>query len=429
MGVIFVSLFVTSYYATLNTQYLSPVSGADSKYCDTISTTITGDFMGTETGLWEGSIGFQYAESAYTVSVTSFETTYTEYATLMNEVYSSLVNIGKLAETQDLAMNLVYWMSMVFIVPYSNAQRFFLNGTPLTILNRQNTGGSMSSVNGTCNASSTANFDSSSGLMVLNYNYQEYVNNKVCLEAADPSILGYMPGINSDFFTLKLDVRTLITSLAINMNITRLSDMVEIPGYAGNYTYKGVAYNVSDYYDPKYPGMAPLTCLNGAISQCILAIGEVYALPLFNHAGANYTYPTMCDCSELSEEYLNNKYAPCNTFAFLSGILFWENTLPNAIFDIASSYDFDYSRINKAAYNASFIASYFGTTSPVEELSSFEFRNASYAFCNLPGYGPCSLLTFTSFDFIMDNWAISSYYYQLQNGACRNTFYIDEESW
>jgi hypothetical protein len=227
-------------------------------------------------------------------------------------------------------------------------------------------------------------------------------------------------------------VRTLVTSLAINLNVTLLTDMVEIPGFNSQYTFEDVAYNVSSYYDPKYPGMAPLTCISAPVTQCILAIGEVFALPVFNHAGASPNVPTVCDCAVLSAEYLSSRYSQCNLFNFLSGFIFWAGTngSPNPVFEMAIGYGYDYASINADAFNASFTASYWGVTSPDrEDLNEAETRRNAYSFCNVSGYGPCSLVTFSSFDTNPNSWAVSEYYYQLQTGACRNTFTTTYADW
>jgi hypothetical protein len=434
MTAIFCSIFITGYYEALDKQFLSPISGSKpSKYCQTISAVNTGDYLATESGLWEGNAAFQYAEAAYTASVTSWEGSYEQYVVLMNEIYSSLTHFGQLATRQDLAQNLVYWMSLVFVVPYSNAQRFFLNGTPLTVLNRQNTGGTVSNVFGDCNASSTASFDQSNGLLILIYVYEEFVNNSLCNGTVNPTQLGYTPGINSKYFTIRFDVRTLVTTLAININVTQLSDMVEIPGFNTNYTFEGVAYNTSSYYDPKYPGMAPLTCISAPATQCILAVGEVFALPVFNHAGASGVVPTVCDCDVLSAEDLSSRYSPCNLFSFLSGFIFWPDTLngsPDPVFEMAIGYGYDYASINADAFNASFTASYWGATSPErDDLNTAETRRNAYSFCNVSEYGPCSMVTFSSFDTNANNWAVSEFYYQVQNGACRDTFTTSYADW
>lgn len=57
------------------------------------------------------------------------------------------------------------------------------------------------------------------------------------------------------------------------------------------------------------------------VSSHLRCIGNVYALPIFNHMGLNSTVPMVCNCTTLTEEELSSSYFNCNLFSFLSGKL------------------------------------------------------------------------------------------------------------
>ncbi len=64
-------------------------------------------------------------------------------------------------------------------------------------------------------------------------------------------------------------------------------------------------------------------------------------------------------------------------------------------------------------------------------ISSPEQREAMYSFCYNEKYGPCSLVTFNSIDDSSDStdWVLSDNFYQLQLGACADSFSTTEEAW
>ena len=158
---IFVVLFLTSYASNIDTQFLSPLSGTvASDYCETISTSSTGNFLATKSGLWQGANNFQYAEAAYEISLTSYSTSVDEYESVMDSLYTQLVAAGNFTAQHDLTYNLLYWSSFTAVPDLTNpANRFTLVGDPSIIFNRQVITGTISSYIGDCNVSSVSNFD------------------------------------------------------------------------------------------------------------------------------------------------------------------------------------------------------------------------------------------------------------------------------
>jgi hypothetical protein len=446
---IFLSLFINGYYSTVNSEFLSPLSDKmASKNCFLIPTVNTGTYLATQEGYWQGQDGFKYGLATYDLTIVSTNMTNDQYRYLMNKVYYSLQFIKDISVNYDLASNLVYWMSSVFVPTDGNsAQRLTFMGTPLVIFDRQKVVGTISSVVGNCNATSTAAFNSGNGLLTLSYDYNEYVNTPVCNQSISPTFLSYLPATDNGRFSLHLDTRSIITAVAINMGIMEVDDLVEIPDLSSVYVFEGVNYTVKVVYDPKYNGMEPISCINITTTGqkpytfCILKVqNEVYSIPLFNHYGMGEDLPTPCNCTTLRETNpggLNDSYFSCNLFSFVTGVLFFASNEPDQLMrmwltvGLSTINSVVMSPVNNYAYNAQFIDSYWGQTSSQRDLFlSQSYREQAYAFCNVTGNsGPCSLITFSIFDKTPQNWAVSEYYYQIMYGACRNTFVPGYEEW
>jgi hypothetical protein len=162
--------------------------------------------------------------------------------------------------------------------------------------------------------------------------------------------------------------------------------------------------------------------------------GNAYALPFFNHAGNNLQLPEPCDCSKLTQAELSDPYSNCNVFRLLSGFMFWPVSDPYEVFALALKYQLNFTAINEAVFNASYISSYWGDESAYRtDLQSAASRSAAFDFCKLSSNSnsssSCSLVTFSMFDAYEYSWAISSYYFQLRTGACQDTFSTSASTW
>eukprot|EP01034_Spumella_vulgaris_P047506 gene47506-biopygen35413 len=314
-------------------------------------------------------------------------------------------------------------MSLVFVNTTSNAQRFTLVGSPLTIFDRDHTDGVVSSVHGNCNVSSITTFDTSSGVMSMSFDYRAYTSNSLCMKALDPVLFGYNTLTNPTIFTLSYDIRTLITGLAANLHILAIEQLEEIVAFRQSVFVSGVEVKVRSYYDPKYAGMKPILCvlINGVEPSCVMQLGSVLAFPIFNHVGANLTSPELCNCSAFTPEVLADKTHNCNVFRFLSGLVYVNGVLDVAYMFALRNKMGSAHAVNQGAHQAMFIAGSYGRNSPLtRQLNSPASLQAAYDFCNVDNQ-TCSVLTFTSYDITAANWAVSEYYYQLNNGACRDS--------
>ncbi len=437
---IFIGLFLKAYNKSVKLMYLSPkdsTTGSVDDYCDIIETTNTGTFLGTTSGVWEGMPTFDYSEAIYKYDVTSFSANITTYRNGMDYIYQVLQNLSIYMNVSDLSTNILVWTSFSIAVGGSQnlADSFSFTGSPESIFNRQVVTGAYASVHGVCqNISSQSTFDVASSSFMLTYGYQPFIMNPICKKALIPQLFGYLPGKNSDSFRLQIDVRSLVTALSINLGIATFYQMNMVATTATTLTYDNIDYQAAQFYDTKYTGMEPVYCIiqSGTnYTQCSLFIaGNVYAIPFLNHAGQSMQYPVSCNCSTLTTKELVDQYNPCNLFRFLGGLIYWNTFNYTSVFELIAKYNGNMHILNKLAYNASFIASYFGQTSPfAAELQSNQSLYDAFEFCNIPSYGYCSMVTFTAFDYSSYTWTVSEYYHQLTTGACRNSLLSTKNNW
>ena len=434
---IFLALFITSYQRQKQQHFLAPLksnSHQASSNCETILVSNTGQYMATEYGLWEGAVGFNYSQAAYSIYLTNWQESESEFAKDMNILYTNaLIPIGQQMSKQNLGMNVLYWTSYNQIPGGVNlAQRFSPTGDPIVIFDREHVGGIISSINGICNISSSiTRFYPNEGKIYLQMNYEQYIHSFICNSSLPPYFAGYVPGMNSEIFEAKLDIRSLFTSMAVNLQILKFSEIVSIEGLSQWILLDGVNYFLSYYYDPKFPGMTPIACITTQNQQfCTIQVGSIYGVPFFHHAGNNTQFPQQCLCDELTEEDLSNDVHMCNMFQFLAGVLFWPSFTEQQLFEILVKYNYSFAALNNATYRAAFTSSYWGQQSIYHDhFNSPEYLSEIFEFCNLPLYGSCSMLTFSAFDTYVYDWAVSKYYYQLQYGACRASLTPTPENW
>lgn len=176
-------------------------------------------------------------------------------------------------------------------------------GTPLAVFNRGQTLGSVSSVRGDCTAPSDASFNPSSGEIQVSYDIGTFNADQNCSLAAPPNLFGYSSAMPSNSLTIGLDIRTLVTCIALNSGFA-YPDNMQITT-TSEYMYKNTVYPTVYYTDSRYPGMKPVLCifLHGIKGRpsCTIIVGSVYAVPVFAHAGQNRTYPVQCNCSDLPD--------------------------------------------------------------------------------------------------------------------------------
>jgi hypothetical protein len=90
----------------------------------------TGTFLASREGLWQGAKNFSFANGSYVMTVTNYQATQSEFRAQMQDVYEDLVDVGRHAKTQNLGVNLLFWMSWSEVQLGFASQRFTMSGAP-----------------------------------------------------------------------------------------------------------------------------------------------------------------------------------------------------------------------------------------------------------------------------------------------------------
>ncbi len=434
---IFLALFITSYQRQKTQAFLAPLNAKGSQSsanCETLFMSNSGEYLATKFGSWEGGPGFTYSLAAYTFYLKNWVSDQTFYSDVMDGLYEdALVYIGQNMSTYNLGRNILYWTSYNQVPDVTNpAERFYPVGDPVAVFNREYVTGHLSSSLGVCNASFITRFLPNEANVYLQTNYQEYLYEPICNNTVTPSLLGYRRGVNTKIFEINLDIRSLFTAIAVNLGILHFDNLVVVEGSQVLSPVGDTFYNVSQYYDPKFPGMTPFSCITTTNKRqfCTIQVGLAFTMPILNHKGNSTQLPYQCMCEYLTSDELSDRYNPCNTFEFLAGLIIWQTNKPEPLFAMLEKFDYSFEAINNASFHAAFASSYWGETSDyTQNLQSTEYLTEAFSFCNLPEYGECSLLTISAFDNSYYDWTVSKYYYQLQNGACSASLTPTKENW
>jgi hypothetical protein len=447
----FISLFITGYRESVGKAYLAPLSDGFTSAntgCSLNHQVNTGKYFATAVGTWEGSKYFNYSQAVYRLSLTSYAASQTEYEYFMMTIYQQITKTGAIMEQSDLGKNLVYWMTVVLVNEDSNAQTMTLVGDPLIVFDRQYFTGSLSTISGTCIANNITEFDAPNGRAEIAFSMHEYlyVYPEDCAGFMNPYYFGYDTASVPLQFTIQLDIRTIVTATAVNYQLLALNALVTIDDSHVEIAtgIPNMNVSVAQYYNWKFPGMLPVYCVEISNRRvCIIGVGSAYAIPFMFHMGANISQPNACQCHQIAlEELQNNPQHACHQMRFLYGIMFW-NTLSIIPLIEYIQHNIKQPSVFEDAYHAAYFAFAFLNHDHQEEFNNPLFRSQYYEFCKTPSGGYCSLLVFAAYDDLNDyqnsssssnnnnnnNFWISPNYYQLKQGACRDSVSPSIENW
>ena len=166
----------------------------------------------------------------------------------------------------------------------------------------------ISNVYADCLAFSVSGYDLSNSLNTGTYGYIAFINNPTCNTTVVPQHFGYDPVLSGTDFTVSMDVRTLVDSVAVNSGLLDVTGLSTV----GNteviqFEYNGYYYSAQYFIDTWYTGMLPLFCaVNNATTvdpalgveqMCMWTEGNITGIPIFLHYGAGNhpASPMPCD--------------------------------------------------------------------------------------------------------------------------------------
>lgn len=334
----------------------------------------------------------------------------------MFDIYTDLKKLQLKLKSSNLAESLIYLTSYAYFNGdsiSSSSATFSLNVDPSSILDVPTHAALLTSINGTCDITTTTDFDRAKGVLRVSFNKIEYSNNPICNNALALDNFGttsFNPSLSID-----IDVRSLFTAVAINQGILKVDELQEIPSLAFTLNGEGLIVNGKVYYNPRYPQMAALACLTvDSKIFCGLRFGDIISLPIINHFDISSTteyYP--CDCSDLdSQEHLEF----CNTIQFLYGVFFWNTKSSYGAIRMVLKQTSESKSLSQQALGASIAI----TTA---KLNGASFDTSLFSFCNDTVLGTCSFLQIASIG-RPDDWTISPSKFQLKYGSCNSSVTI-----
>ena len=297
---------------------------------DPVLRTIDGDFLADTAGLWQWSTEFLPPNAVYEFKLDQFQASSADYPVIMGELKDSVQYYGNKMKNLTLSENLLYWTSWYTgDTVDGKVQKFYMFSNPAMIFNREYIEGTVSNTAADCNTTSLGSFDPSNYMLSLVFDANAFINNQACFDTINPYYLGYNPIYDGNDFSVDIDVRSLMTTLAINNHVIPLGKLSSMPQQGLLYDYDNVTYEFGDYYDPRYPGMNPVSCITAADVTVVDADGRPfqycffslqagqYGIPLFNHFGYSFHYPSYCDCGGKYCNYVYMSKHPIYIISFI----------------------------------------------------------------------------------------------------------------
>jgi hypothetical protein len=427
--------------------------------CKTVPISVTASYYADVNGNWEGTPDFLYYQSLYSFHFSSFEVSSLSDYQLMMQVYSDSLNYyNQLAETQNLALNAVLWMSFIRFYstqnPYTtdfsttgrgNLQFLQLSGAPDVVFQARYSGLSLGSPKGFCQIPAMVLYDEANALFKATIRMDVFLNSTTCSAVTTPFIFQNQNGFSS-YFAIDLDVRSFSTALAVNLGYIQIQNLLVASGSVLKLKIKSAIYAVGQYFDIRYPRMSPIFCLYNTtvlpknyaqiINLCLISTGSGLFLPIMNHMGNSLRVPEYCDCKDPAV----GRSSQCNKFYLMAGLIAFPTNITSSFagpdmvvtllryaFELVASHGADYRKLNRAAFNASAVSVFtaMGSASPTIQTSSY--LEDAFNFCRLPSSGiTCSLITFYSLD--QDN-TVSDYHYPLLQGSCVSSITVNDSAW
>lgn len=460
---LFVYFTFSSYSATVNRQYITVEKNDGGDTCNTVPIAVTGTYYADYSGNWEGSPEFVYSYAPYEVVFSNFQVnSKAQYREMIQSFEANLNEAGEKAKTQNLALNLIFWMNYIdfYFVADPTLQNFTstgrgqlqyldMMGDPNQVFDLSYIQGHVMSRAGYCPETSYASFDMANVDISASLNFSALVEDAICAYGINPLCFGYYGPVDDGVFEITMDMNAFSTAMAVNLGVIKIANLGQASATFVDLKIGNVTYLAGKYFDTRFPFMDTIFCLHnvteiptaadgqvlGAQNLCFYEIGQTLALPVFNHFGTSKTDPVYCECG------VNGNSKECNVFNLMAGLVYFNlpydsepeinvikvviNTGLYQLVEIVSRFN-SYHEFNRAAYNISFAASapVYGLQS--ETIQSQAWINKSFEFCTV-GTQACSIFVYNAYDGLSQK--VTDYKYQLTNGSCVNSLSTTDEAW
>lgn len=214
--------------------------------------------MASYDGYWSNSNDFLFSQASYYFAFGNLSITTDEFRIMMMQLRSGVEDVGKIAKTQNLAINVLIWMNWATISFVGGfVQYFSFMGTPSSVFNANLVVPLFSSTlldNATCEYMAPASFDIAAATVNIDVVNAEWDGFQTCGTNITNSIFGQTS------FSIAVDMNSFTTALAANIGLINTSILETVPApQVRDQIVDG--YYLVEMLDPRYPGMNPIACL------------------------------------------------------------------------------------------------------------------------------------------------------------------------
>jgi hypothetical protein len=211
--------------------------------CCEVPVAVTGTFLADSTGTWNSEPGFQYHDNLYGASMTALQYTNEEWQIFMKNIQEQLQFIGKTkGANRDFAWNLIAWSSFAAISETEKGYlRFYATGDAAQIFDKDIiTANFASEVLDDYDCMSDIDYSYEAAIRTLTVEtsldchntWRGYKCKNPCPRLLNPATMMSNYDANdmpSSFITLKFDMASVVTALAVNLGILPLANLEEFP--------------------------------------------------------------------------------------------------------------------------------------------------------------------------------------------------------
>ncbi len=262
-------LFSLPGYTVDSTQHFIALTKTSN--CKQVPKPLTGVYLASVQGYWEGQVNFEYNQAYISFDFNNLLFSNPEFALTLNQFLTTyLIPLGQSMELQNLAQNLILLMSREFHTGYGETQQSVIfTAVPSVVFDRENILSYIASAQLLCPTLSVSYFDIPSSTYVVTFVEETF--NEQCIIPTNSSLHAYhytnliSDGPNVELY---LDTRSLVVAMAVNMkylDFFYLEQVFPSPELSHvlqfNFVYKGIAYEIKEYFLVQYPGMSPIGCI------------------------------------------------------------------------------------------------------------------------------------------------------------------------
>jgi len=311
-----IGLFVHAFIENRGVTYISLDKAAGE--CVDVPKPLSGTFLISASGLWEGFNGFLYNEAIASVDFHGLEVDSVGFENLLLE-QMNLTEAANYISSHNIVDNLVFWMSYrKQVVTSDEVQSLTLLGQPNVVYNRAN---KATSVHNGLNASlchaDSVTFDRFSATYGATFSPTD----TLCVSLMS-SFLDFSRSEGS--VTMNVNMNTFTSALAVNMRILKESYLEPSTIFA-SFSFQGDTFDAFNMYDRKYEQMEPIMCVHytGTVGlgptwapYCFVAASETLFIPTMHHFNDSCTQT--CEDTVLNPDLHN---AACNAFDLEANLL------------------------------------------------------------------------------------------------------------